>query len=56
MERMGIDLNWYNALKEVVKMGEPYIYDGGWSVLQVEVDVYEVEKFETISRELGFMY
>ena len=56
MERMGIDLNWYNALKEVVKMGEPYMYDNGRSVLQVEVDVYEVEKFEAISKELGFMY
>lgn len=55
MTNYSININWYNEIKEIVPMENPYFITEGPFAGQVEVDVLNVEKFEQVSTEKGWM-
>ena len=55
MTNYSINTNWYYDIKEIVPMENPYFITEGPFAGQVEVDVLDVEKFEKISTEMGWM-
>lgn len=51
-----INEHWYNDIKNRVPHGEPFFYEmEGWHMGFVEVDIYDEELFETVSKELGYV-
>ena len=55
MENYAISVEWYNEIKDRVTTADPYFYFESDGREYVEVFV-NVEEFEQVSRELGWMY
>lgn len=55
MTNYSINKNWYNEIKGIVPMANPYFITDGYYADQVEVDVLDVELFNKVSTELGWM-
>jgi hypothetical protein len=54
MTNVAIPTEWYNEIKDLVKMENAYFYDDKVWGKGVEVDVDE-EEFNRVSKELGWM-
>lgn len=55
MTNYSINTNWYYDIEGIVPMENPYFITEGPFAGQVEVDVLDVEKFERVSTEMGWM-
>lgn len=56
MESIAISREWYNELKSRnVNMMNPYFYNDSCFGEQVEVDIPNLQEFETVSKELGWI-
>ena len=55
MTNCSINNEWYNEIKGLGITANPYFITEGFFAGQVEVDVLDVEEFERVSKELGWM-
>lgn len=55
MVNYSISTEWYNEIKGLVPMANPYFITEGHYAGQVEVDILDVDKFERVSKKLGWM-
>lgn len=55
MTNYSINTSWYYDIEGIVPMENPYFITEGPFAGQVEVDVLDVEKFEQVSAEMGWM-
>lgn len=55
MTNYSINTAWYNEIKHLAIFENAHIVAEGPFSGQVEVDVMDVEKFEKVSTELGWM-
>jgi hypothetical protein len=55
MVNYSIRTEWYNDIKDLTPTANPYFITEGDYAGQVEVDILNVEQFEEVSRQLGWM-
>ena len=55
MRNYSICVKWYEEIKGIVPMENAYFVTEGAFAGQIEVDVLDVDKFEKVSPELGWM-
>ena len=55
MKCVAIRKEWYEEIKDKVLMMNPYEYEYA-GVLMVDVDVIDIDEFNRVSKDLGWMY